>query len=367
MLPLLMGAALAQAGPAVETSRYGQLEGGQAVEQVTLRNANGMVVKLINYGAIVTDIVVPDKQGRLENVALGFGNLADYEAKNGNYSFGAAVGRYAGRIAGAGFTIDGKEVKLAANDGPNTLHGGPGGFDVQLWHVTPFRSGEDVGAVLTHASPAWQQGFPGRLETKVTYTLTADNALRIDYEATTDAPTALNLTNHSYFNLAGAGSGSVLDHELQVASDRIVDIDQRGIPTGAFVDVAGTPFDFRTPTRIGDLIDRPHRLFTTPKGYNHSWMLPVSGELNRAGILSDPASGRTMEVWTTEPSIHAYTANYFGGEDKGAQGTVYKALDAIALETQHLPDSPNRPAFPSTELRPGETFRSTTIYKFGVE
>lgn len=366
LLPLAALIATPAYAGTVETTRYGQLAGGQAVEQVTLTNDRGTVVRFINYGAIVTDIIVPDKAGNRVNVALGFGSLADYEAKNRNYYFGGAVGRYAGRIANARFTLDGKNVELAANNGPHTLHGGPGGLDVQLWHVEPFNRDGHVGAVLSHVSPAGHQGFPGRLALKITYTLTPDDALRIDYEATTDAATMLNLTNHSYFNLGGAGSGTALDHLLQVESDRIAAVTAEGIPTGELLPVTGTPFDFRVPASIRSKVDRPHPLMTAPRGFNHSWLLPKDGKLVRAATLSDPKSGRVMEVWTTEPSIHVYTANYFSGENRGAQGTVYRALDAVALETQHLPDSPNRPDFPSTLLRPGETYRSTTIYRFGL-
>ena len=362
----LVAAALAlAAAPAAVEAPYGVLSDGREVTQVTLRNDRGMVVKLIGYGAIVTDIVVPDAAGQAENVALGFGSLAEYETKNANYDFGAVVGRYAGRIAGARFAIDGKEYRLEANDPPNALHGGPGGTDMALWSVEPFTRGQVAGAVLHYSSPGGEQGFPGRLDLSVTYSLTPDNALRIDYEARSDAATHLNLTNHTYLNLAGAGSGTIRDHRLQLLASRLIDSGAKGIPTGGFLDVAGTPFDFRAPASLGTMMRQPHRLMDGSRGYNHGWVLSGAG-LRTAAILSDPASGRVMEVLTTEPSLHVYAANWFGGEDVGAQGVPYPPHAGIALEAQGFPDAPNRPEFPSTLLRPGETFRSTTVYRFSA-
>lgn len=358
---------LALAAASVAQVPYGVTKDGRPVTQVTLDNGRGMSVRLIGYGGIVTDIVVPDARGRRENVALGFSSLADYEAKNGNYAFGAIIGRYAGRIGNARFAIDGREVRLKANDGPNALHGGPGAFDTKVWAVAPFKRGGDVGAVLTYSSPAGEQAFPGRLDVKVTYTLTPRYALRIDYEARSDAPTVLNLTNHSYFNLAGAGSGTVRRHLLLIKSDRILETSQAGIPTGGYVSVADTPFDFRSAAPIGSALDRPHPQLEGRRGLNHAWVLGKRGRLALAARLSDRGSGRTMEVLTTEPSLHAYTANWFSGTDKGAQGAIYRQHDAVALETQHFPDSPNQPSFPSTLLRPGKVFRSTTIYRFRAE
>lgn len=363
LLPLMLAAAPAS-GASVTTAPYGVARNGQKVEQVTLTNDRGMIVKIINYGADVTDIVVPDARGRKANVALGFGNLADYEAKNGDYAFGAVMGRYAGRIARARFMLDGKEVRLVANDGPNALHGGPNGLFTKVWSMAPFQHGRVVGAVLHYVSPDGEQGFPGRLDIRVTYSLKPDNALRIDYAARTSKPTALNLTNHSYFNLAGAGSGTVLHHRLQILSDKLMESDQGGIPDGRFLPVASTPFDFRQPKPIESMIDRPHPQMEGRRGFNHSWVLPFDGRLHLAARLEDPASGRQLEVLTTEPSLTVYTGNYFSGRDKGAQGVAYQPHDGIALEAQHLSDSPNRSEFPSTLLKPGEIFRSTTIYRF---
>jgi aldose 1-epimerase len=365
LLPLALAAAPA-IGASVTVAPYGIAKNGQKVEQVTLANDRGMIVRIINYGAIITDMIVPDAQGRKTNVALGFGSLADYEAKNGDYAFGAVMGRYAGRIANARFTLGGREIKLVANDGPNALHGGPNGLFTKVWRTTPFHHGGIVGAVLHYVSPDGEQGFPGRLDIQVTYSLEPDNALRIDYEARSDKPTVLNLTNHSYFNLAGAGSGTVLHHRLQLFSDRLMESDQGGIPDGHFLPVAGTPFDFRQPKTIESMIDRPHPQMEGRRGFNHSWILPFDGRLHLAARLTDPGSGRQMEVLTTQPSLTVYTGNWFSGRDVGAQGVIYHPHDSIALEAQHLSDSPNRPAFPTTLLKPGETFRATTLYRFST-
>ena len=362
---LALAAAPAQAGK-VTWAPYGVTKDGKQVSQLTLTNDFGMEVRVINYGAIVTDIIVLDAKGKRENVALGFSSLADYEEKNGNYAFGAIMGRYAGRIANARFSIDGKEVRLTSNDGPNALHGGPGSYETKVWTARPFVNKGLVGAIFAYSSPAGEQGFPGKLDVRVIYSLNAKSELRIDYEATSDAPTPINFTNHSYFNLAGAGSGTVRNHLLQIDSPRIAESNQGGIPTGKFLDVKGTPFDFRTPTAIGAVLDRTHPQLDGRRGINHSWALSNRGKLARAARLTDPASGRVMEVLTTEPSLHAYTANWFPGTDKGAQGTLYKQHDAIALEAQHFADSPNRPEFPSTILRPGQTYRSITIYRFSA-
>ncbi|TFI58964.1 galactose mutarotase [Sphingomonas parva] len=362
--------AAAVASPAVAASvtiaPYGTLKDGREIVQATLRNDHGMEVRVISYGAIITDIVVPDRQGRRANVVPGFGSLAEYEAKNGNYGFGAAIGRYAGRIAGARFSIDGHPVRLVANDGPNTLHGGPGGFDTRVWALRPVRKRQEVGAELRYTSPPGEQGFPGRLDVTITYTLTPWNDLRIDYRATTDAPTALNLTNHSYFNLAGAGSGSAREHLLWVAARRLVETRRDGIPTGRLVRVEGTPFDFRKPATIGWRMDEPHAQLEGRGGFNHSWALDKGIGPGLAARLEDPGSGRRLLVETTEPALHIYAANWFSGRDAGAQGTPYRRHEGIALETQHSPDSPNRPEFPSTVLRPGQTWLSRTVFRFSA-
>ena len=345
---------------------YGVTQDGRTVERHSLRNQAGMAVRFLSLGGIVTAIEVPDRNGRIANVAFGLPDLADYEARNDHYRFGAIMGRYAGRIAGARFDIDGREIRLAANEGPNALHGGAGaGFDSRIWTVE--QHGEEM-AVLRLVSEDGDQGFPGRLDVAATYRLLPDNALRIDFEARADTPTALNLTNHSYFNLAGAGAPSVRDHRLRIFATRIAEAGGDGLPTGAFPDVAGTPFDFREARAIGERIDvvAPH--VTGFAGYNHTWMVDGADgrALRPAALLEHPGSGRTLEVLTTEPSIHIYTANHFDGSDIGAAGVPLARHSCVALETQHLPDSPNRPDFPSTALRPGDVFRSTTVFRFGV-
>lgn len=345
---------------------YGVTQDGRTVERHSLRAPAGMVVRFLSLGGIVTAIEVPDRNGRIANVALGLPDLAAYEARNEHYRFGALMGRYAGRIAGARFDIDGREIRLAANEGPNALHGGTGaGFDARIWAVEPQ---DDDAASLRLVSEDGDQGFPGRLDVAATYRLLPDNALRIDFEARADTPTMLNLTNHSYFNLAGAGAPSVRDHRLRIFATRIAEAGGDGLPTGRFPDVAGTAFDFREARAIGERIDivAPH--VTGFPGYNHSWMVDGADgrALRPAARLEHRGSGRTLEVLTTEPSIHIYTANHFDGSDKDASGAPLVRHCSIALETQHLPDSPNRPGFPSTALRPGEVFRSTTVFRFGV-
>lgn len=313
-----------------------------------------LAVRFLDRGGIITAIEAPDRNGRRANVVVALPDATAYATRNGTYYLGALIGRYAGRIAGARFAIDGHVHQLAANDGANALHGGGrGGFDTEIWSVEPI---DAAGAVLRLISSAGAGGFPGRLEVSVTYRLQGA-ALRIDYAARTDAPTVINLTNHSYFNLAGGGS--VLGHHLEIAADRIAELDAAAIPTGRFVPVSGTAFDFRASRPIG----AGRGGFP---GYDHSWILGNDGMLAPAARLADPLSGRTLDLLTTEPTLHAYTADHFDGADQGAEGAPLIAHRGIALEAQHLPDSPNRPDFPSTLLRPGETFRSTTIFAFGV-
>jgi len=352
--------ASAAAGAPVEVRPYGTTAAGQPVSEYVLRNARGAEVHFISYGGVITQIDVPDRHGRKANFALGFGSLAQYEARNQDYRFGAIIGRYAGRIAGARFTIDGKEVALKPNDGANALHGGAvPGFDSKVWKVEPLRGGTP-GAMLRYTSPDGEQGFPGKLRVEVIYRLLDDNSLRIDYSATTTEPTQINFTNHSYFNLAGAGSGTVLDQTLEVPSGRYAEAGGGGIPTGRFLPVAGTDLDFRTPKPLRQCLE------VAEKGCNHSWALPFDRKLHLAARVADPKSGRVMEVLTTEPSIHVYTAGYMSGNDKGAQGVPYRAFDGVALEAQHFQDTPHRPEFPTTLLKPGQTYRATTIYRFNA-
>ena len=331
---------------------------------IELVGAGGVVVRLLPFGATVAAIEVPDRTGRRANILLGYATPAEFRANNHKNSFGATIGRYAGRIANARFAIDGREVRLQADDGPNALHGGgPRKFDREEWTVAR-RDPRSV--TFTLDSPDGYQGFPGQLRVAVTYRLLAGNALRIDYAARTTRPTALNLTNHAYFNLAGEGSGSFRAQRLSIAARRYVATDAGGIPTGAFPAVAGTPLDLRRPRMLGEGMDRRDAPMT-PRGYNHSWLFDkAAGKLAPVAQLDDPASGRTLRIETTEPSLQVYTGGYIDGSDRGPSGRVMHAFDGIALETQHLSDSPNHPAFPSTILRPGQVFRSTTIWRFGI-
>ena len=333
---------------------------------VTLRNARGMVVRVIPQGAIITAIEVPDRNGRMANVVLGYPTPADYRTKVRKNGFGATIGRYAGRIANARFPLDGRTIQLTANDGVNALHGGGDqGFDTVAWTVTRA-AGQQDRATFTLVSPDGFQGFPGQVTVTLTYHVLADNTLRMDYTARTTRPTVINLTNHSYYNLAGEGSGSVRGQRLQLNATRYVAADAAGIPTGALPPVAGTPLDFRCARAIGDDLDS-----TTPpmngRGYNHAWLFDKpAGKLAPVAHLSDPVSGRTMTVATTEPSVQAYTGGYIDGQDAGPSGHVYQPGDGIALEMQHISDSPNHPAFPSTLLTPARPYRQTTTLHFGV-
>ncbi len=359
--PAIAGASVI--APGAEVAPYGTMSDGRPVQQVTLRNAEGMAVRIITLGAIITAVEVADDQGQVENVALGLPDVATYEAHNSDYYFGGVVGRFAGRIANARFAIDGEEVRLTPNLGPHALHGGAGGGTIfKLWEL---RQAGPAHAVLAYTSPAQEQGFPGELAISVTYNLTEEGALFIDYAATTDAPTVLNLTNHSYFNLAGADGGPVYGHTLRIFSDRILATNDAGLPTGGFEPVAGTAFDFREGRPVAGPGGQGMPVNDGVSGYNHSWMIEQrDDELVAAARLADPESGRVMDVFTTEPSIHVYVANYFAGDQVGAAGVPLAPHTGIALETQHLPDSPNRADFPSTLLRSGETFRSRTVYHF---
>jgi aldose 1-epimerase len=303
---------------------------------------------------------VPDRDGRPANVVLGFDRLQGYLDHPDPY-FGALIGRYGNRIAEGSFTLDGAEHRLPVNNGANSLHGGETGFDRRLWTATPFDSGLELRLV----SPDGDQGYPGTLNVTVRYTLTVENALRIDYLATTDAPTVVNLTNHSYFNLAGEGTGDVYDHLLQLDASQFTPVDAGLIPTGEIAPVAGTPLDFREPVAVGERIRAGHAQLEHAGGYDHNWVLdrPAEG-LTRAARVSEPTTGRVLTVHTTEPGVQFYSGNFLDGTMRGTGGRLYRQGDGLALETQHFPDSPNQPAFPSTVLRPGETYRSTTVYEF---
>lgn len=344
---------------------YGAMADGTQVEQFTLTNANGMELRAISYGGIVTHLMVPDRNGKPGDVVLGYDSLDGYLKDTAHH--GAIVGRYANRIGKARFKLDGKTYKLAANNGPNTLHGGIEGFDRYVWGAEPFEKPGEVGIVFTHTSPDGDEGFPGTLSVRVTYTLTDSNQFAVDYSATTDKPTVINLTQHSYFNLAGEGSGDVLAHELQINADRYTPVDATLIPLGELANVEGTPLDFRSKTAIGARIDADHPQMKLGNGYDHNFVVNRSGnDLVLAAHVEEPKTGRVMEVHTTEPGMQLYTGNFLDGTP-GKSGHAYQRRNAFCLETQHFPDSPNKPAFAATTLRPGEEFRSKTLYSFSAQ
>lgn len=351
----------------IEKIGFGKTADGASVDQYTLTNANGMEVKVITFGGIITSLRVPDRNGVLANIVLGFDKLADYETRSPY--FGAIIGRYGNRIANAKFTLAGKEYQLAVNDGINTLHGGAKGFDKKVWAASEVKNGEDVGLELTYTSPDGEEGYPGTLATKVTYTLTNKNELRIDYTATTDQTTVVNLTNHTYFNLAGNGAGSIANHIAQINADRYTPVDANLIPTGELAPVAGTPFDFRTPKLVNAGLRSSHPQVVSGRGYDHDFVLnrTSANDLEYAARIYDPSSGRKVEVWTTEPSMQFYTGNFIDGTLVGSSGGLYRQGDGFCLETQHYPDSPNQPDFPTTELKPGDTYQSTTVYAFSTD
>jgi aldose 1-epimerase len=339
---------------------WGKTGAGLAVDLYTLTNANGMVAKIMTYGGIVTELHVPDKAGKKGDVVLGFDTLEGYLA--GHPYFGAITGRYANRIAKGKFKLDGKEYALAVNNGPNHLHGGLQGFDKRLWKAEPQQSNAGPALKLTYRSPDGEEGYPGTLDTTVVYTLTDRNELKIDYTAKTDKPTVVNLTNHSYFNLAGPGSGTILDHELTLMADRYTRADDTLIPTGELRSVRGTPLDFIQPHKIGARIEEIPRSIG---GYDHNYVLNSGGKsLATAARVYEPTTGRVMEVLTTEPGIQFYTGNFLDGTLKGKGGKTYEKHGAFCLEAQHFPDSPNKPTFPSPVLRPGKTYTQTTVYRF---
>jgi aldose 1-epimerase len=350
--------------PALARGAFGTLADGSPVELFTLTNASGMEVRLINFGGIVTAIKVPDRQGKPADVVLGYDSIEGY-TQNPAY-LGATVGRYANRIGKAQFTLDGKTYTLAANNNGNSLHGGTKGFDKALWHAEPFEKSGTVGVVLSHVSPDGDEGYPGTLSVRVTFTLTSANELSLDYSATTDKPTVLNLTHHDYFNLAGEGSGDALGHLVTIDADRYAPVDGNMLPLGTFADVAGTPFDFRKPMTIGARIGAQDRQLEIGAGYDHSFVVRHKGsDLARAARVEEPKSGRVLEVRTTEPAVQFYSANYL--EVTGKSGHTYGKRHAFCLETQHFPDSPNKPSLPSTVLRPGQTFHSRTVYAFSTK
>jgi aldose 1-epimerase len=358
------GAARRKATPGIERSKFGKMTDAQTVDLYTLTNSNGMRVGITNYGGRVVSILAPDWQGNLADVVLGFDDLDGYLGNNPY--FGALVGRYANRIAKSKFTLDGVEYTLAQNDGPNSLHGGLKGFDKVVWTAQEIAKDHSI-LNLTYLSKDGEEGYPGNLSVKVTYTLTDKNELWIDYTATTDKDTVLNLTNHSYFNLAGEGNGDILKHEMMINADRFTPVDATLIPTGELRNVEGTPFDFRKPTVIGARIDGSDEQLKLGRGYDHNFVLNRTGHgLTLAARVTEPNSGRVLEVLTTQPGIQFYTGNFLDGTVRGKGGKVYGHRFGFCLETQHFPDSPNQPGFPSAELKPGQTYHEITIYRFST-
>jgi aldose 1-epimerase len=345
---------------------FGQLPDGTPVELYTLVNSGGCEMKITNYGCIVVSLKVPDKDGKLGDVVLGYETLGAY-VENNPY-FGAVVGRFGNRIGSAKFTLDGIEYSLAANDGENHLHGGIKGFDKVLWKGEEVSSNEGPAVKFSYLSVDGEEGYPGNLTAEITYTLTNDNGLRIDYLATTDKKTILNLTHHSYFNLAGAGSGDILGHEMMIAADRFIPTRPDLIPTGELRNVRGTPFDFNTPTTIGARIGQEDEQLRSGGGYDHCWVFKKSkSDALELGVrVYEPTSGRLMEVHTTEPGVQFYSGNFLDGSNVGKGGLAYEYRSALCLEPQHFPDSPNQPQFPTVVLEPGQEYRKTTIYKFSA-
>ena len=354
------------AAPTISSEPWGSTAEGQVL-RYTLTNGRGMRVRILTYGGIIQSIEVPDRHRHTANVALGFDNLPDYVAKSPY--FGCITGRYANRIALGTFTLDGVTYHLPINNPPNSLHGGTVGFDKHIWATTPFRHGDEVGLVMRFTSPNGDQGYPGTLTATVTYTLTRNNGIRMDYRATTDAPTIVNLTNHTYWNLAGEGTSDIYDHRLFLNADHYTPVDPTLIPTGAIDPVAGTPLDFTHPTAIGARIRDGFPQLVIGRGYDHNWVLnrPDSTSMVLAARVVEPRSGRVLTILTDQPGIQFYSGNFLDGTLVGTSHHMYRQGDGFALETQHYPDSPNHPNFPSTVLRPGQVYHTSTIFQLGTE
>lgn len=364
-LASVFGAGREKAKPHMTKTTFGETQDGQGVDLYTLTNRNGMEVAITNYGGRVASLLAPDRAGKVADIVLGFDDLKGYLEKNPY--FGALVGRYANRIANGEFKLNGVDYHVPRNDGPNSLHGGLRGFDKKVWTARDV-SKQDPSLELTYLSKDGEEGYPGNLSVKVVYTLTGNNELKLDYTATTDKDTVLNLTNHSYFNLAGQGNGDILKHQLLLNADRFTPINSTLIPTGELRSVEGTPFDFRKPTAIGARINNDNEQLKFGKGYDHNFVLNHSGHgLVLAARVTEPESGRVMEVLTTQPGVQLYTGNFLDGTIRGKGGKVYGYRSALCLETQHFPNSPNQPNFPSAELKPGQTYHEITVYKVSAE
>lgn len=359
---------------AVQKSLFGHLPDGREVDVYRLTNANGIELQVTNYGGIILSLKTPNMAGEFDDIALGFDSLEAYLSdtyRQANPYFGAIIGRYGNRIANGQFSLDGEQYTLASNDGSNHLHGGDQGFDKVLWRAEPFESDAGSGLVLRYTSEDGEEGYPGRLETEVTYTLTDNDELVVDYRAVTDKATPVNLTQHSYFNLKGEGSDTILGHQLMINASEFTPVNETLIPTGELRSVDGTPFDFTQATPIGERIEQDNEQLGFGGGYDHNFVLArdnaAADELVVAAKVWEPQSGRMVEVTTTEPAIQFYSGNFLNGELTGKQGQVYGHRSGFALETQHYPDSPNQASFPSTILAPGETYRSRTVYRFSVQ
>jgi len=364
----LAGCATTGSGTAGITNKpFGKTPDGQAVELYTLRNAKGAEAAIMTYGGIVQSLKMPDKNGKLDDIVLGYDDVAGY-IKETPY-FGALIGRYGNRIGGAKFTLEGKTYTLATNNNGNSLHGGLKGFVKVVWQAKSLATANGPALELTYTSKDGEEGFPGTLKVKAVYTLTDDNALQLEFTATTDKTTVCNLTHHSYFNLAGQGKGDILSHEVYINSDKTTPVDNLLITTGAYAPVAGTPFDFRKPTAIGARINDPDQQLQYGPGYDHNWVINQArpGELTLQARVTEPTTGRVMEVLSTEPGLQFYAGNFLDGTDRGKHGLAYGFRTAFCLEAQAYPDSPNQPTFPSTVLRPGERYTQRTVYRFAAE
>ena len=350
-------------GPKITKEAFGKMPDGKEASIFTLVNASGNTVRVTNYGAKIVSIQVPDRNKKMADVVLGYDKLEQYLA--GDKFYGSTVGRYANRIAKGRFTLDGVEYKLAINNAPNSLHGGPFGFHSVLWNAEKIQKDGYPSLKLTYHSPDGEEGFPGNMDVAVIYTWTADNALKIEYEATSDKNTVCNLTNHAIFNLRGAGAGDILSHELMIAADAFTPVDSTLIPIGEIRPVIGTVMDFNTPTAIGKRINEKYEQLVKGLGYDHNYVLRNNNSINNlAASVYDPESGRVMEVYTTEPGLQFYSGNFLNGKDTGKGNTKYPYRTGFALEAQKFPDSPNQPTFPSTVLKKGDKYTQTTIYKF---
>jgi len=349
----------------ITVSPYGILPDGREVMEYTMTNTAGMTMKVINYGGIVTSLIAPDADGKLQDIVLGFDSLDQYVANNPY--FGCLIGRYGNRIANGAFTLEGTTYTLAKNNGQNHLHGGSKGFDKVFWHIEEYESPDGPALRLTYHSADMEEGYPGNLDVEVIYVLTDRNEWKIQYKATTDKKTIVNLTQHTYFNLSGDTRSDILNHELQMNAEGFIPVDETLIPSGEIQSVEGTPFDFRLPFAIGDRIDHDHVQIQRGGGYDHCWVLNgENGSMKHAATLTDPSSGRIVKVYTTEPGIQFYSGNFLDGSLTGKYETVYARRYGLCLETQHFPDSPNRPDFPAVVLNPGEVYQTETIYSFSV-